>query len=127
MDDDTRKTIEYGERIRSCLKQAEFTPVSVAGQIAVLLALTSGLFESVPLERMPDAENSVRKAALEIEAELRNRLESGDKLSDEDRVVIVELARQAIAKFIHSPAIESDETNNVDSDNLENTNGELSL
>jgi len=124
MDDDTRKTIEYGERIRSCLKQAEFTPVSVAGQIAVLLALTSGSFESVPLERMPDAENSVREAASELSPELQDRLGSGDKLSDEDRIAIVELARQAIAKISLDQAIGSDGPNNVGSDEVQKTTEE---
>ena len=45
LDEDTRKIIEHGQRIRACLKQSEFAPVSVPGQIAVLLALTAELFE----------------------------------------------------------------------------------
>ncbi|HAN55551.1 MAG TPA: F0F1 ATP synthase subunit alpha, partial [Betaproteobacteria bacterium] len=40
LDEDTRKIIEHGRRIRACLKQPAFAPVSVAAQIAVLLALT---------------------------------------------------------------------------------------
>ncbi len=124
MDDDTRKTIEYGERIRSCLKQAEFTPVSVVGQIAVLLALTSGSFESVPLERMSDAENSVREAASELSPELQDRLTIGDKLSDEDRIAIVELARQAIAKTSMDQAIGSDGPDNVGSEEVQETTEE---
>ena len=34
LDDDTRKIIEHGRRIRACLKQPEFAPVSVPAQIA---------------------------------------------------------------------------------------------
>ena len=45
LDEDTRKTIEHGRRIRACLKQPEFSPVSVPAQIAVLVALTAGLFD----------------------------------------------------------------------------------
>jgi F-type H+-transporting ATPase subunit alpha len=41
LDDDTRKIIEHGRRIRACLKQPEFAPVSVPAQITVLLALTA--------------------------------------------------------------------------------------
>ena len=36
LDEDTRKIIEHGRRIRACLKQPESAPVSVAAQIAVL-------------------------------------------------------------------------------------------
>ena len=56
LDEDTRKIIEHGRRIRACLKQPEFAPVSVPAQIAVLLALTAGLFDRVPLDQMTDAE-----------------------------------------------------------------------
>ena len=100
MDDDTRKIIDHGQRIRACLKQPEFAPVSVAGQIAVLLALTSKLFEPVPLNKMTEAEKAVSEAASEISIELRERLESGDKLSDQDRDTIIELARRAVAPWL---------------------------
>ncbi|MEP7366583.1 MAG: alternate F1F0 ATPase, F1 subunit alpha, partial [Acidobacteriota bacterium] len=45
LDEETRKTIEHGQRIRACLKQPAFDPVPVPSQIAVLLALTEGLFD----------------------------------------------------------------------------------
>jgi F-type H+/Na+-transporting ATPase subunit alpha len=61
LDEDNRKVIEHGRRIRACLKQPEFAPVSMPAQIAVLLALTAELFDDVPLDRMTDAEQAVRK------------------------------------------------------------------
>src|ERR1700730_9169105 len=66
LDEDTRKHIEHGRRIRACLKQPECAPVPEAHQIAVLLALTADLFEQVPLEQMADAERAVREAAAKI-------------------------------------------------------------
>ena len=95
LDEDTRKIIEHGRRIRACLKQPEFAPVSVPAQIAVLLALTAELFDAVPLDRMTDAEQAVREAAAEIPAEVRARLETADTLSDEDREAIIGIARTA--------------------------------
>ncbi|HEX5363633.1 MAG TPA: F0F1 ATP synthase subunit alpha, partial [Gallionella sp.] len=103
LDEDTRKIIEHGRRIRACLKQPEFTPVPVAEQIAVLLALTAGLFDPVPLEQMGDAELAVRKAAAEIPAEVRARFDTADRLGDEDRSSIIEIARQALASFQPEP------------------------
>jgi F-type H+-transporting ATPase subunit alpha len=99
LDENTRKIIEHGRRIRACLKQPEFTPVSVAAQIAVLLALTAELFDSVPMDRMSDAELAVREAATEIPAEVSARFDTADKLSDEDRVTIIAIARQALVPF----------------------------
>src|SRR3989339_293348 len=49
LDEDTRKIVEHGRRIRACLKQSEFAPVSVPAQIAVLLALIAELFDPVPI------------------------------------------------------------------------------
>jgi F-type H+-transporting ATPase subunit alpha len=99
LDEDTRKIIEHGRRIRACLKQPEFAPVEVPAQIAILLALSAGLFDAVPLDRMTDAEQAVRKAAVEIPAQVSERLDSADRLSDEDRETIIDIARQALARF----------------------------
>jgi F-type H+-transporting ATPase subunit alpha len=99
LDEENRKVIEHGQRIRACLKQPEFSPVSVAAQIAVLLALTADLFDDIPLERMKDAEQAVRTAAAEIPAEVNERLDSADHLSHEDRQAIIAIARGALDPF----------------------------
>jgi len=99
LDENTRKIIEHGRRIRACLKQHELVPVSVPAQITVLLSLTAELFDNVPLERITDAEDAVRAAAMEIPSEVCARLDTADKLSDEDRTTIIEIARQALAPF----------------------------
>jgi len=103
LDDDNRKIIEHGRRIRSCLKQPEFTPVSVPAQIAILLALTADLFDPLPMDRMTDAEQAVREAVAKIPPEVRARFDTADKLSDEDRETIIEITRQALARFQHKP------------------------
>lgn len=103
LDDETRRIIEHGRRIRECLKQPEFAPVSVPAQIAVLLALTAGLFDPVPLDRMTGAEHAVREAAANIPAEVGARLETANKLSDEDRKAIIAIARNSLAPFQLKP------------------------
>ncbi len=99
LDDNTRKSIEHGQRIRACLKQPEVTDVSVPAQIAILLALSAKLFDAVPLNRMLDAEHAVQVAAMEIPAGVVGRLKASDTLSDEDREVIIEITRQALTPF----------------------------
>jgi F-type H+/Na+-transporting ATPase subunit alpha len=68
--------------------------------------LTAELFDRVPLDRMTDAEQAVRRAATEIPAEVRERLETAAKLSVEDRETIIELARQALEEFQPEPESE---------------------
>src|ERR1022692_3423200 len=85
LDEDTRKTIEHGRRIRACLKQPEPAPVPVPEQIVVLLALTAELFDLVPLDQMTEAENALREVTADIPAEVSARLDTAQKLSDDDR------------------------------------------
>ena len=103
LDEDTRKRIEHGRRIRACLKQPEFSPVSVPAQIAVLLALTAELFDPIPPDKMTEAELAVQNAAKSIPAEMRARFDTAAKLSEEDRKAIIEIARLALAPFQPKP------------------------
>ena len=103
LDEATRKTIDHGQRIRACLKQPESEPVSMLEQIAVLLALSAGLFDPVPLEKSGDAEIALRKAAVDIPNDVAGRLTSAGKLSDADQKAILEVATRALTPFIPKP------------------------
>jgi len=99
LDDDTRARIAHGQRIRACLKQAQFAPVSVPAQIAVLLALRAGLFDMVPLKQMTAAEKAVHVAANALPGELISRLDTAKKMSEADRQAVIDAASQALASF----------------------------
>ncbi|AAM05820.1 TPA: alternate F1F0 ATPase, F1 subunit alpha [Methanosarcina acetivorans] len=99
LDENTRKIIEHGRRIRALLKQPEFSPVPVPEQIVILLALDAKLFDSVPLDRIIDAEHSLRAAVADIPAEVRERFNADAELSDRDREIILEIARKALERF----------------------------
>jgi F-type H+/Na+-transporting ATPase subunit alpha len=103
MDEGTRKIIDHGQRIRACLKQPEFAPVPVVEQIGVLLALTEGLFDEIPAERMREAEQAVRAASNQIPSEVRVRFSANEKLSDADRQVVLKAAQEALKPFGKKP------------------------
>jgi F-type H+/Na+-transporting ATPase subunit alpha len=107
LDEPTRQQLEHGRRIRACLKQQEFSPLAVPVQITVLLALTAGLFDRVPLPRMAEAERAVWAAAATISSELAQRLELDDTLTAEDRSQITQLAAQALNPFLPKPESEA--------------------
>ncbi|MFZ3141867.1 alternate F1F0 ATPase, F1 subunit alpha [Polaromonas sp.] len=108
LDESTTRIIEHGRRIRACLKQPESAPVPVAAQIAVLMALTEKLFDSVPLDRMPAAEQAVREAAARLPDAVQARFDTAAKLSDADRAAIVQIARTALASFQPEAAPEAE-------------------
>jgi F-type H+/Na+-transporting ATPase subunit alpha len=99
LDEDSRKVIEHGRRIRAILRQSEFSPVSVPGQIALLLALTEGLFDGVAPENMDGAERALIDAASASPSDIASRLETATKLGDEDRKALLALIRQALAPY----------------------------
>jgi len=104
LDEETQKIIEHGRRIRACLKQGEFTRISMPAQITVLLALAAKLFDTVPLDQMTNAERVLRKSAAEMPADVRDRLNTSEKLSDQDRETMILIARKALAPFQEKPA-----------------------
>jgi F-type H+-transporting ATPase subunit alpha len=51
LDATTKRTIERGRRNQEILKQPQYSPVSVANQVAIIYASTKGLMDSVPVEK----------------------------------------------------------------------------
>ena len=56
LDASTKLTIERGRRNQEILKQAQFSPVSVAQQVAIIYASTTGLLDKVPVNRVREFE-----------------------------------------------------------------------
>ncbi len=108
LDEETRKTIEHGKRIRSWLVQREFQPLSVAEQIVVLLALTKGYFDSIPVEKLQDAEAELQKKSRELDPEVNKRLFSTEKMSDSDHDAILKMAKMTLSPFQEQPKTTED-------------------
>jgi F-type H+-transporting ATPase subunit alpha len=103
LDEDTRKSIEHGRRIRACLKQAQFVPVPLMEQIVVLLALSEKLFDPISLDQMAKAEKVLREAARTLPPDLQERLKAADKMTDGDHDAISRLAKQSLIPFLPKP------------------------
>jgi len=99
LDEHTRKIIEHGKRIRACLKQEELNPMPVTEQIVILLALMTGLYDTIPLDKMPDAEVALITVIKEIPADILKPLLSDKELGDADRKAILTIATKALAPF----------------------------
>jgi F-type H+-transporting ATPase subunit alpha len=91
LDEDTRRTLERGRRIRETLKQPQYQPLSVPEQLASLVAVASGVFDRLAPEQMAQAEQLVQRAVVEQLPQLCEQIVSGEKLSDEG----IERIRQA--------------------------------
>ncbi len=103
LDDHTQTVIEHGKRIRNWLKQPELHPMSVPEQLVVLLALTNGLFDTVPVEKMPEAQTLLAASSLKLPAKLLEQLVSDADLSQADHDAILAGAKTLLAPFQTPP------------------------
>ena len=90
VDERARKVIEHGRRIRAVLGQRQFAPLALGEQVALLCALSDGVLDAVPLDRVEAfrsglgpwlAEHCPEVMALDDQAkafpdDVRNRLKS---------------------------------------------------
>jgi F-type H+-transporting ATPase subunit alpha len=97
LDEETRQTLERGRRVREILKQPQYQPLPVAEQIAVLLAVTEGIFDDIPLDKIQEAARAVRQQVTEQLSEVSQRIQAGEKLSDQDRNALLSVAQEATA------------------------------
>jgi F-type H+-transporting ATPase subunit alpha len=105
LDDRTRRQLDRGQRVREVLKQAQYAPLEVSAQIAVLLAAAEGVFDGVPPEAMPRAERAVIDAVRAGLPELCARIEGGDGLEDAARAQLLKVAGDAVVAI--GPAAEA--------------------
>jgi len=92
LDDSTRQAIERGRRVREILKQNETEALSACEQVAVLLAVSAGLFDDVPLAQTEHFEQAIREAVISEAGEICARIHAGETLTEADREKILELA-----------------------------------
>jgi F-type H+-transporting ATPase subunit alpha len=108
LDEHTQRVIDHGQRIRSWLKQPELHPMSVPEQLVVLLALTSGYFDNILVEKIPEAEALLTQSSLALPAELLQRLTAQKPLSPDDQAALLACAKTVLAPFQEQPAAEND-------------------
>lgn len=99
LDPATKATLDKGSRNVEILKQAQYEPMDVEKQIAIIYCGTRGLLKNIPI-------NSVRKFEEDflnvMEHQNKNVLDSlkAGKLTDEDTSTIEKVAAQVAEKFM---------------------------
>ncbi len=99
LDESARQSIEYGRRIQACLTQPERDTVSFEEQLLILVALKDHLFDTIPLDRMHQAQEAVRQMAAHLGPDQRQRLWKREPLDDEELLSLVRLAKRGLQRF----------------------------
>ncbi|MCP5143678.1 MAG: alternate F1F0 ATPase, F1 subunit alpha [Gammaproteobacteria bacterium] len=104
IDDNTRRVLERGYRTRQVLQQPQFSPLTMADQVLVLLALTEGLLDDVPLERLVTAQNALIDCAREHCGGLLMLHDLREPISDAERARLLEMISRTLHPFTQSTA-----------------------
>jgi F-type H+/Na+-transporting ATPase subunit alpha len=100
LDEETRKLLERGKRIREVLNQAQYEPIPVTGQIAILLAVTSGLFDNIKIDQINDAKKIIRSLLDKELKDISIKISGNIKISPEEKQEMLELMKKAISENI---------------------------
>ena len=98
VDEATRSTLTRGRRIRASLAQDALETVPVGSQIALLVAVSAGLFDPVAPSAYPEIEARLMRAVATEHEALLQRLEDGAKLDAGEREALLGTARAVIAE-----------------------------
>ncbi|MDX5419467.1 MAG: F0F1 ATP synthase subunit alpha [Hymenobacteraceae bacterium] len=98
LDAATKLTIERGRRNLEILKQAQYSPVSVEEQVAIIYCATNGLMDNVPVEEVKAFEKDFLRTMRAQHNNALLALKAG-KLDDETTATLKQVAREVSAKY----------------------------
>jgi F-type H+-transporting ATPase subunit alpha len=98
LDAATQRVLDKGRRNVEILKQAQFAPVSVEKQVAIIYLGTKALLQSVPVEKVKEFEENFLNTLEAQHPEILANFKKG-KLEDQDLAKVEQLAKELTAKY----------------------------
>jgi F-type H+-transporting ATPase subunit alpha len=85
------------------LKQPQWETLAVPEQLVSLLAVSSGLCDSLSIETIGEAERAAQAAVRHVLPSVCEAIAAGERLSDEDRASMENVMRTALAELTTAP------------------------
>ncbi|MGW8122484.1 F0F1 ATP synthase subunit alpha [Roseivirga echinicomitans] len=98
LDASTQLTIDRGRRNQEILKQAQFSPVPVEEQVAIIYASINGLLDKVPVERVREFEKEFLTIMRTSERAALDLLKAG-KLDETAISAIAKTAKDLVSRY----------------------------
>ena len=98
-DADTSEKLAQGERLKEILKQPQYQPMSVWQQVASILAITSGDFDSVPAAKIKASQEALLGRLWTTHKKDMQELDKGAKPSDDFKKLISDTAKSVAKGF----------------------------
>ncbi|MEE3072007.1 MAG: F0F1 ATP synthase subunit alpha [Pseudomonadota bacterium] len=104
VDERTAKTIAHGRRLKAILAQAEYKPLRLSLQVALLLAVSEGHLDEVALADIAAYRQSLSQRLQAEQPQLAAQIDKTNELSEDDRKVLSKLTKDCTAPFLKSRA-----------------------
>ena len=98
LDPATKRTIDRGRRNLEILKQAQYSPVAVEEQVAIIFASTKGFMDRVPVDRVKEYESEYLGLLHAQHQDVLDRLRKGE-YTDELTNTLAEVAKDLAKKY----------------------------
>lgn len=95
LDKATQQQLARGERLRELLKQPQYSPLSVAEQVAIIYAGINGHLDDVPVDKVTTFTKGIREYLKTSKPKFAELIKSEKKLTDEAETIL----KEAITEF----------------------------
>ena len=100
LDAATKLVIDRGRRNQEILKQAQYSPVSVELQVAVIYASTKGFIDKVPVDKVREFEKEFTDVMKNGHQSALNDLKAG-KLTEEATSTVATVAKDVASRYVN--------------------------
>jgi len=102
VEEETRKKIDRGRRIREILKQPRLAPLSAGEEVLTLLAVDRGFVDAIPFEKLAAFQKALRDELPGAHAELMEKIDGGAQLDDDEWETLAKAVEEKAREFAES-------------------------
>jgi F-type H+-transporting ATPase subunit alpha len=99
MDASTRQLLSRGERLTELLKQAQYSPMEVEEQVAVIFAGVKGYLDKIPTQKIGEFEKSLLQKLNSKDSKILESIRKDKSISDETDQALKDVLDQLVKSF----------------------------
>ena len=99
MDASTRQLLSRGERLTELLKQAQYSPMDVEEQVAVIYAGVKGYLDQIPTQKIGEFEQALLQKLKAKDSKILDAIRKDKTMSDETEKSLKDMLEQLIKNF----------------------------
>jgi len=100
LDAATQAQLGRGKRLRELLKQAQFSPLLLAEQVAIVYAGTKGLLDELPVEKVTEFVRELRDYLKTSKPEFINAIQTEKVMSESSEAILKDAIKQVVSGLL---------------------------